>query len=26
MHRHLSDVQSHILHQTFMLRPTAAAN
>ena len=26
MHRHLSDVQSHILHQTFMLRPASAAN
>jgi len=24
MHRHLSDVQSHILHQTFMLRPANA--
>ena len=24
MHRHLSDVQSHILHQTFMLRPERA--
>ena len=24
MHRHLSDVQSHILNQAFMLRPAAA--